>query len=68
MMGASKHVYRMTLLHTAVECCNLCSSNIADTTSVRYNIGINKVGSALKHHTMKAKKGHEGIALCLSTR
>jgi hypothetical protein len=58
----------MTLLHTAAECCNLCSSNITDTTNIRYSTGINKVASAPKHHTVKAKKGHEGIALCLSTR
>ena len=67
MMGASIHVYWMTLLHNA-ECWNLCSSNIADTTSIRYSTGINKVASAPKHHTMKAKTWHEGIALCLSTR
>jgi len=58
----------MTLLHTAAECCNLCSSNNADTMSIRYSTGVNKVASAPKHHTMKAKEGHEGIALYLSTR
>jgi len=67
MMGASIHVYWMTLLHTA-ECCNLCSSNIADTTSISHSTGINKVASAPKHHTKKAKKWQEGTALCLSIR
>ena len=54
ILWSSIHVYWMTLLHTS-ECCNLCSLDIADTTSIRYSTGINKVNKSLSMVTCNFK-------------